>query len=132
MSEENVELVRRDIAARDARDWTDLADIWHPDIELNLVRGSGTYRGIDQITEFLDTLSNLHADYRVEAGEVLDAGDQVVTVERVSGRGLKGSVADGWIGETLFKVIGFKDGRMWRVTEYPTRSKALEAAGLRE
>jgi ketosteroid isomerase-like protein len=132
MSQENVEIVRRDIAARDARDWTDLAEIWHPDIELKLVRGGGTYRGLDEITDFFDTLSGLHADYRVEADELLDAGEQVVTVERVSGRGLKGSDADGWIGETLFRVIRFKEGAMWRVTEYPSRSQALEAAGLRE
>ena len=56
----------------------------------------------------------------------------MVTVERVSGRGLKGSDAVGSIGETIFRVVSFKDGKMWRVTEYPTRSQALEAAGLTE
>ena len=131
MSRENTEMVRRDIAARDARDWAALPEIWHPDIEWKLVRG-GTYRGLAEITEFLDTLSGLHADYRVEADELLDAGGQVMTVERVSGRGLKGSDAVGWIGETIFRVISFKDGRIWRVTEYPTRSRALKAARLSE
>ena len=131
MSLEKVEIVRRDIAARDARDWAALPEIWHPEIEWKLVRG-GTYHGFGEITDFLDTLSGLHADYRVEADELLDAGGQVVTVERVSGRGLKGSDAVGWIGETIFRVVSFKDGRMWRVTEYPTRSQALEAAGLSE
>ncbi len=131
MSQEKVEIVRRDIAARDARDWAALAEIWHPEIEWKLVRG-GTYQGLSEITDFLDTLSGLHADYRVEADELLDAGGQVVTVERVSGRGLKGSDAAGWIGETIFRVVSFKDGRMWRVTEYPTRRHALEAAGLSE
>ena len=129
MSQENVEIVRRDIAARDARDWTSLTEIWHPDIELKLVRG-GTYRGIDQIRAFFDILSGLHAEYRVEAVEVLDAGEQVMTIERISGRGLKGSDADGWIGEKLFRVISFKEGRMWRVTEHPSRTAALKAAGL--
>jgi hypothetical protein len=132
MSEENVETVRRDIAARDARDWTILAEIWHPDIELKVVRSGGTYRGIDQITAFFDILSGLHAEYRVEAVEVLDAGERVVTIERISGWGLKGSDADGWIGETLFRVISFKEGRIWQVTEHPSRGAALEAAGVQE
>ncbi len=129
MSQEKVEIVRRDIAARDASDWRHLPEIWDPEIELHLVRG-GTYQGVDQVTDFFKTLRDLHADYRVEALEVLDAGDQVVTVERVLGRGLKGSDADGWIGEKLFRVIEFKDVRIRRVTEHPNRSAALAAAGL--
>jgi ketosteroid isomerase-like protein len=129
MSQENVEIVRRDIAARDASDWTHLLEIWDPDIELHLVRG-GTYQGADQVTDFFKALRELHADYRVEAVEVLDVGDDVVTVERVLGRGLKGSGAESWIGETLFRVIEFKDGRIRRVTEHPSRSAALAAAEL--
>jgi hypothetical protein len=131
MTRANVEIVERDIAARDARDWKSLPEIWHPDIELDVVRG-GTYRGIHQITDFFDALSNLHEDYRVEADEVIDAGERVVTVERVSGRGLKGSTVDGWIGETLFRVISFRRNLIWRVTEHTTRGEALKAAGLSE
>ena len=52
MSQEKVEIVRRDIAARDARDWAALPEIWHPDIEWKLVRG-GTYHGLGEITDFL-------------------------------------------------------------------------------
>jgi hypothetical protein len=40
MSQENVEIVRQDIAARSGRDWAVLAEIWHPDIERELVDGS--------------------------------------------------------------------------------------------
>ena len=90
MSEENVEIVRRDVAARDARDWSNLAEIWHPEIEWTVLRGGGTYRGLDELTDFFETLSNLLADYRVEAAELLKAEDLVITVERISGRGLKG------------------------------------------
>jgi ketosteroid isomerase-like protein len=131
MSQVNLEIVRRDIASRDASDWKHLPEIWDPEIELHLVRGA-TYQGVDQVTDFFKSLRELHAEYRVEALEVLDAGDDVVTVERVLGRGLKGSDADGWIGETLFRVIEFKDGRIRRVTEHPSRSAALAAAGLSE
>jgi ketosteroid isomerase-like protein len=132
MSEENVEVVRRDIAARDARDWTHLPEIWHPDIELALVRGGGTHRGIDELVRLFDGISDTFSEYRVEADEILDAGDQVVTVERLAGRGLKGSAAEPWVHETLFRLISFKEGRIWRVKEYPSREAALEAAGLSE
>jgi exopolyphosphatase/pppGpp-phosphohydrolase len=91
MSQENVEIVRRDVAARAARDWSVLSEIWHPHVELVLVGGSGTFRGVDEITRFLDSLSDSYAEYRVEADEMIDGGDRVVTVERVAGRGLKGA-----------------------------------------
>jgi ketosteroid isomerase-like protein len=132
MSQENVEIAQRDVAARAARDWSALPEIWHPEIELVLVAGSGSFRGIEEITRFFDSLSDLYSEYRVEVDEVVGVGDRVVTVERVAGRGLKGSDTQTWIQTTLFRVISFKDGRIWRVKEYPSRAEALEAAGLRE
>jgi ketosteroid isomerase-like protein len=132
MSQENVEVVQREVAARAARDWSALPEIWHPEIELALVAGSGIFRGIEEISRFFDSLSDLYSEYRVEADEMVDAGDRVVTVERVAGRGLKGSDAQTWIHTTLFRVIGFKEGKIWRVKEYPSRAEALEAAGLSE
>jgi ketosteroid isomerase-like protein len=132
MSQENVEVVRRDVAARAARDWSVLPEIWHPDVELVLVEGSGTFRGVDEITRFFDSLSDSYAEYRVEADEMIDAGDRVVTVERVAGRGLKGSDAQTWIHTDLFRMIRFEDGKIRKVKEYPSRAEALEAAGLRE
>jgi ketosteroid isomerase-like protein len=93
MSQENVEIVQRDVAARNAREWADLAEIWHPEIELEVTAGAGTYRGIDQITRLFDSFSDLFSEYRVEAEEIVDTGDRVVSVERLAGRGLKGSDA---------------------------------------
>ena len=63
---------------------------------------------------------------------MVDAGDRVVSVERLAGRGLKGSDAETWVYERLFRLIRFKDGKIWRVKEYPSKAEALEAAGLRE
>jgi ketosteroid isomerase-like protein len=112
--------------------WAILAEIWHPDIELELVAGAGTFRGLDEIRPFFDTLSNLYSEYRVEAEEIIDVGDQVVTVERVAGRGLKGSDAATWVEERLFRLISFKQGKIWGVKEFRGRDHALEAAALRE
>ena len=136
MSQENVEIVRRDIAARSARDWPALSEIWHPEIELEviakleLVAGARRFRGLAEIRPFFDSLSDLYSEYRVEANEIIDAGEQVVTVERISGRGLKGSDAEAWVHEDLFRLIRFEEGKIRRVTEYPSHTEALEAAGL--
>jgi ketosteroid isomerase-like protein len=132
MSQENVEIVRREVAARNSRDWAVLAEIWHPDIELELVGGSGRFRGAEEIRPFLETLSGLYAEYRVEADEIIDAGEGVVTAERVAGRGLKGSDAGAWVEDRFFRLISLKEGRVWRIKEYRTRDEALEAAGSRE
>ena len=129
MSQVNVELVLADVAARDARDWSALAEIWHPEIELDVING-GTYRGIDEITGFFDSLSDLYSEYRVQGEEVLDAGDGVVSVERIAGRGLKGSDTSTWVEDRLFRLVTFKEGRIWRIKEFPGRVEALEAAGL--
>jgi ketosteroid isomerase-like protein len=130
MSQQNVELVRRDIGARSARDWAVLAQIWHPEIELEVVDGSGTFRGLDEIKPFFDTLSGLYADYRVEADEIIDAGEWVITVERIGGRGLKGSDAGTWVEDRVVRLISFNDERLWRIKEFRSREEALEAAGL--
>ena len=132
MSQENVEIVRRDIAARSARDWVVLAEIWHPDIELELVAGAGTFRGLDEIRPFFETLSNLYSEYRVEADEIIDAGDRVLTVERIGGRGLKDSDVATWVEDKVSRLISFKDGRVWRIKEFRSRDHALKAAGLSE
>jgi ketosteroid isomerase-like protein len=135
MSQENVEIVRREYVALAARDWTAIAEVWHPDIELEADRtapGAGTYRGLEEITRFFDTWAEPYSQYRIEAAEIIDAGDRIVAIERFAGKGLRGTASDYWIEGWLFRVITFKDGKIWRVKEHPTRAEALEAAGLSE
>ena len=93
MSQENVEVVRREYDALAARDWTAIAKLWHPDIELEQdpsEPGAGIYRGHQEITQFFDTWAELYSTYRVEAEEIVDAEDQVVVAERFAGKGPKG------------------------------------------
>jgi ketosteroid isomerase-like protein len=56
----------------------------------------------------------------------------VAVVERFGGRGMKGSDSDTALEQSVACLISFKDGKIWRVKEYPTLEAALEAAGLRE
>jgi ketosteroid isomerase-like protein len=136
MSRENVEIVRRQYAAFAARDWDALADLCHPEIEYETLKNApgvhGRYRGLREITEFFDSWSDLYAEFRVEATEMVDTGEQVVTVERHTARGLKGSHAETWVRDSFACLISFKDGKIWRIEEFPTLEPALRAAGVRE
>ena len=133
MSEENVELVRREYGALAARDWTAIAEIWHPEIELEADEpGRGIYRGAEEITQFYDSWAEPYSEYRVKAEEIRDAGDQIVVVERFAGRGLKDSGSEEWLEGRLFRLITFKDGKIWRVKECTSRAEAFQAAGLSE
>jgi ketosteroid isomerase-like protein len=136
MSQTHVDIVRREYAAFAARDWATLAELCHADIEYETLKTapgvSGCYRGLQEITDFFDSWSGLYAEFRVEAVEIVDAGDQVVTVERQKARGLKGSDADSWVQDSFACLISFKDGKIRRVEEFPTFEQALAAAGPRE
>jgi hypothetical protein len=90
MSEEQVEIVRREYLAFAARDWAALGTLWHPEIEYEVLMGAGTFRGLDQITQFFDAYAEMYADFRVEAEEIVDLGNHVLVVERLAGRGLMG------------------------------------------
>jgi ketosteroid isomerase-like protein len=132
MSQENVEIVRREYRAFAARDWAALGQIWHPEIEYEVHLGAGTFRGLDQTTQFFDAYSEVYADFRVEAEEILDLGDQVLVVERHAARGLMGSGVPTWVHNSFARIITFKDDKVWRSKEYPTRAEALAAVGLSE
>jgi ketosteroid isomerase-like protein len=133
MSQEQVEIVRRQYAAFAARDWAALADLWHPNVEYETLKTapgvSGCYHGVQEITDFFDSWSGLYAEFRVEASEIVDAGDQVVVVEQHSARGLKGSEAKAWVRDSFACLMSFRDGKIWRIEEFPTLEQALEATG---
>src|SRR3954447_9413874 len=136
MSQENVEVVRREYAAFAARDWAALAEVWHPEVQYETLEtdpDSGTFRGLERITKLFEALASPFDEFRVETDEIVDFGaNQLLVVERAAGRGLQGSDAAAWIEHVWFRVITFKDGRIWRVKEFATRDEALEAVALTE
>ena len=63
----------------------------------------------------------------VEALDLVDAGESVITVFRWTARGKASGVAT---ETTMFGVYDFADGRIVRYRQYDTRSEVFEAAGL--
>lgn len=130
MSQANVEIIRREYAAFAAGDWDALANIWHPEIHYESL-DPATYRGREELSGLFETWNDIFEEFRIRADEIVEVGDRVVVLERFSGRGMKGSHADAWVEQSLARLIDFKEGKIWRVKEYPTLDEAVQAAAPR-
>jgi ketosteroid isomerase-like protein len=134
MSQENVEVVRRQFQACRDGGLDEAAKYWHPDIEwraiegaaddVGIIRGEGRLRRYYQ--DWIDTMDAMEA--HVE--EVLFHGDErVAPVVRNSGRGR----ASGVLTQGRYYVAcTVRDGRIVSGREYGTRAEALAAVGLSE
>lgn len=132
MSQENVENAWRAIEAFNSGDldrafeWTD------PEIEWVVARehpNAATHRGRDAVAsyfrEWQDTLNEMH----LNIDRVVEAGDSVVTIGKVSGVGA-GSGAP--IEIPIAFVSEVREGKTVRVEEYLNPGQALKAVGLSE
>jgi ketosteroid isomerase-like protein len=140
VSEENVALVRRNYEAinsigRTGDEFVDpedfAPDVWAslaPDFELqgrSDIPDQTTYRGREQVKEFWRMLQEVWAEIRWEPLEFYDLGDVVVVETRIVGVG-RGSDLRIEADET--DVFWFRDGRIVRLTGFPTKEEALAAA----
>jgi hypothetical protein len=149
MSQENVEIVRRyleslvalmdqaeDAAGGDIFELPDfpshMEEYWHPEVVFD-VSGrpdGGIYHGRDGVIRA--SLDRLEAweEHNVDFKEILPAGDRVVLVQ-LHNRG-KGKGGPQVALHDLYVALTVGDGQFIHYEEYPTRAKALEAAGLSE
>ncbi len=145
MSQENVEIVRNALNAFNAfirgelegqafeeavARWSDpqLEWAWHD--ELTPLDVPPYVRGVPAIIEAWDRYSRSWVEVALEALEFIEApGDRVLTPIRQRVREREG----GRVAETyFFDVWTIRDGRVRKLEFFRHRSKALEAAGLRE
>jgi ketosteroid isomerase-like protein len=135
MSQENVEIIRR-MYQRWLQEDPSLFEAFdegievHPDPAADWVGVNDTYRGHDGLRRYMAQVYEAFEDYRPEVEELLDAGDKVVTLAIERGRGRASGA----------KVEARRTAHVWtmrankaiRLDLYLDRTKALEAAGLRE
>jgi ketosteroid isomerase-like protein len=89
MSEENVEAVRQACAAWERGEWPASAELFDPDLEVvystSAFADAGTYRGgrvaLDAWRRWLETCD----EFRTEFVDVIEAGDQIVALNRLRG-----------------------------------------------
>jgi len=129
---ENVELLRRGFEALARRDM-EAADVimrkhYTPDFEFESALTGQVHKGAqgmrDLASDLWDTL-----DYVPAVEEIIDFGEHVVVVLRISGRGAGSGVP---VSQWVTILWTFEDGWIVRGKSFTSRAEALEAAGLRE
>jgi len=134
VSQENVEAVRRSLAAWDRGDFDAFVQDWHPESEFFsafMVQGEGdrrAFRGLRGMRQYWDEWHSLW-DLRVEVSETRDLGDIVLVVAGMTVRG-RGSGVE--IESPLAYVYEFDDGLFRKVHTYLNLTEALKAVGLEE
>ena len=133
MSEENIEKVRRTVAAYNRGDVEGALEEWASDAVWDWSKGhgfdAGIYRGRDEIRGFWHERLAAFEEIRIELVDIQEIEDDLLIVENmgyVRGRdGIEAQARSAWI-------IRFREGEQTRLTLYQTREEALEAAGLSE
>jgi ketosteroid isomerase-like protein len=136
MSEENVETIRRMYAAWLAGDSGVVFETFdtdielHPDPEATWVGIGKEYRGHDGVRSYMAAVYEAFDGYRPEVEELIEVGDQVLTLAVEHGRGRE-SGAEVEARRTAH-VWTLRAGRAIRVDLYLERDRALRAVGLSE
>jgi ketosteroid isomerase-like protein len=130
VSQENVDIIRSIYDDWLRGEWaTDKFDPEIAMVESETIPGATSAHGIDAVRRYMESFSKYWEHIRFEPQEYIDAGDRVVVVARLVGRG-KSSGVDverGW--SYVWTVRG---GRAQRMEAYADRAEALEAVGVAE
>jgi ketosteroid isomerase-like protein len=129
MSEENLELVRRQHASfsESGRFATENA---HPDVEWMAARedpDAATHQGSEAIQRYFDQWTDMFEDMRSDVLELIDAGDRAFAWIRYRGHGAGSGAA---VEMEQAQVWTFREGKTERIEEYFDRAEGLRAAGL--
>ena len=134
MSAENVELVRRAIAAfvSEPPDVESLGEVLGPDHVLTTNWGVGEteHRGVQGALAALAEMSAIWDSWQQEVERVLDAGEKgVVALLRFRARGRESAVP---VESPWAIVATLRDGRIVSSTVFLTHDGALKAVGLEQ
>lgn len=129
---ENLEVVRELIHAFNRGDPARCFDLIDPEVEWedpHGIPGGGVHHGHDGVQTWFARWLGAWEDFRVMTEELIDAGDHVIAVERLSGRGKSSGVA---VEQTWVASYTIRDRRIVRRADYPGKTEALDAVGLQE
>jgi ketosteroid isomerase-like protein len=133
MSQENVEVVRRIYDALGRPDA--VAALWHPEVEFDVSRdiwaavvGGGHYRGPGGVRSWMLDRYGAWEQLDLECTELIDAGEEVVSVLSVRGRGKASGIEVSYEPAGIWTI---RRGQVVRVVWFATRDEALAAVRLR-
>jgi ketosteroid isomerase-like protein len=133
MSQENVELVERAVAAINARDIEGYLACCSDNVRLETPMASvgGVYEGTDGIRRYFADIEDAAPDFRIELdGVEAVGGEQVIAFLRTSGMGRASGIL--MAPPPLTNVYDLLDGKLSRIRIFIDRQEALRAAGLEE
>ena len=132
MSRENVESLRRAFEAYNRGDLDAAVADTDPDCEYvptgALPGGRDAVRGPEGYKRFVGWLRDTFDRAHIEV-ELTDAGNQVLALLTVRGRGKQSGVETTW---EFWQVWTYRDGKAVHGRGFTDRDEALEAAGLSE
>lgn len=131
MSRGDVEFVREGyeaLARGDMETFTALSrEHLGPDFEFHHVWDGRVFKGFEGTMEWISDTRETWEDYSQEVEEIVELGDVVVVVLRISARGGGSGVP---VAQELAVVWTFEDGKATRARSFTSREEALEAAGV--
>lgn len=132
MSQENVDIVRKTLAAYEQRDLAALRTLNDPDVVLDwsASRGwlAGVYRGLESAMAFMTDYFNNWEGIVIETERYIPVGDSVVVPNMARQRGRDGVEVT---ARSTF-VFTVRDRKVTRLCLYQEQDEALKAAGLEE
>lgn len=129
MSQENVEVVRHIIESARRGDFEAALSGYDDAVVLDQSRmpDGGVFRGRDGVLAFYTRWFGAWTDLRIEPERYIDAGDAVVVVLQILGKG-RDTGAD--VAMRAADVMTVEGGRVVRQVGYPDAGEALEILGL--
>jgi ketosteroid isomerase-like protein len=132
MSQENVRLVERAIAAINARDIEGYRACCTEDVKLEtpMAAMGGVYQGIDGIRRFLTDVEDAAPDLAMELDGVEEVDSKrVLAFLRNSSTGRGSGIGLAWTQTNVYDLI---DGKISHIRIFLDRDDALKAVGLTE
>ena len=133
MSQENVELVERAVAAINARDIEGYLACCTENVKLEtpMAAVGGVYEGIDGIRRYFADIEDAAPDFRIELDGVQGVDSKrVIAFLRTSGVGRVSGIR--MTPPPLTNVYDLLDGKLSRIRIFLDREEALKAVGLEE
>ena len=131
MSQENVKFLRegfRAVASGDSDSWQVLSrSRISPNFEFRSVLLGQVFSGPRWAEEFQEEIRQAFDDFSLEVEEIVDLGEHVVVVVRVSGRGAGSGVPT---AQQRGFVWTFDGTTAIAATQYPSKADALAAVGV--
>jgi ketosteroid isomerase-like protein len=130
VSQKNVELAGRVVAALNARDLEGYLACCSEDVELHLPVVAGVYEGPQGIKRWFAEIEDFGPDFHIDLrGVKAIGGNQVLAFQHVASTGRASGIPATMETAVMYDLI---DGKIRRIRIFLDRDEALKAVGLEE